>query len=83
MAGATRLQRVWPILSGPISSLVSIGLRDQNSRFLPGLIVGDRWFVIGEEGRRYSLVAGTKVTCAWKPCSRSMAWTRLTVARPR
>jgi hypothetical protein len=23
---------------------------------LPGLIVGDRWFVLGEEGRRYSIV---------------------------
>jgi hypothetical protein len=23
---------------------------------LPGLIVGDRWFVVGEEGRRYSIV---------------------------
>ncbi|HEX4666661.1 MAG TPA: hypothetical protein VH207_08670 [Chthoniobacterales bacterium] len=31
-------------------------LRDQNRRLLPGLIVGDRSFVVGEEGRRYSIV---------------------------
>ena len=29
-------------------------------RFLPGLIVGDRWFVVGEEGRRYSIVVRNK-----------------------
>ncbi len=56
MAAAARLRRVWPVLSGPASSLISIGLRDQNGRFLPGLIVGDRWFVVGEEGRRYAIV---------------------------
>ena len=38
--------------SNVASSLISVGLRDQNGRFLPGLIVGDRWFVVGEEGRR-------------------------------
>ncbi len=56
MAAASQLRRVWPVLPGPISSLVSVGLRDQTGRFLPGLIVGDRWFVVGEEGRRYSIV---------------------------
>ena len=30
-------------------------MRDQSGRLLPGLIVGDRWFVVGEEGRRYSI----------------------------
>ncbi len=56
MASATQFRRVWPILSGPAASLISVGLKDQSGRFLPGLIVGDRWFVIGEEGRRYSIV---------------------------
>jgi hypothetical protein len=43
-------------MAGPASSLVSIALRDQSGRLLPGLIVGDRWFAVGEEGRRYSIV---------------------------
>ena len=55
MAGATSLQRVWPVLPDRVSSLVQIGLRDQSGRFLPGLVVGDRWFVVGEEGRRYAI----------------------------
>ena len=56
MANASQPQRVWSVLSGPASSLISVGLKDQSGRFLPGLIVGDRWFVVGEEGRRYSIV---------------------------
>lgn len=56
MAAAAQLRRVWPVLAGPASSVVSVGLKDQSGRFLPGLIVGDRWFVVGEEGRRYSIV---------------------------
>ena len=39
-----------------VREVCSVGLRDQSGNFLPGLIVGDRWFVIGEEGRRYSIV---------------------------
>ena len=60
MAGAVEWRRDWPVLSGPTASLISIGLKDQSGRFLPGLIVGDRWFVVGEEGRRYSIVARNK-----------------------
>lgn len=56
MAAASQFRRVWPVLRGPVASLISIGLKDQSGRFLPGLIVGDRWFVVGEEGRRYSIV---------------------------
>ena len=55
MAGAAALQRMWPILPSPVNSLVQVGLKDQSGRFLPGLTVGDRWFVAGEEGRRYSI----------------------------
>ncbi|MBA3831398.1 MAG: hypothetical protein H0X34_05830 [Chthoniobacterales bacterium] len=57
MAAASQLRRTWPVISGPASSLVSVGLKDQSGRFLPGLSVGDRWFVVGEEGRRYSIWA--------------------------
>jgi hypothetical protein len=56
MAGAVAWQRTWPVLPSPVDSLVQIGLKDQNGQFLPGLIVGDRWLVVGEEGRRYSIV---------------------------
>ena len=60
MMGAAALRRTWPILPAPTQSLTSIGLKDQNGRFLPGLIVGDRWFIVGEEGRRYSIVVRNK-----------------------
>ncbi|MBA3963678.1 MAG: hypothetical protein H0X40_17510 [Chthoniobacterales bacterium] len=56
MAATSVFRRIWPIISGPTASLISIGLKDQSGRFLPGLIVGDRWFVVGEEGRRYAIV---------------------------
>jgi hypothetical protein len=60
MVGAAAWRRSWPILPAPTQSLISIGLKDQSGRFLPGLIVGDRWFVVGEEGRRYSVVVRNK-----------------------
>ena len=56
MAGAVEWRRGWPSLHSPAGSLISVGLRDQSGNFLPGLSVGDRWFVVGEEGRRYSIV---------------------------
>ena len=56
MAGAAVTRRQWPVLRAPAGNLVSVGLRDQSGSFLPGLTVGDRWFVVGEEGRRYSIV---------------------------
>lgn len=59
MAGAVAWRRTWPSLPGPAQSLISIGLKDE-SGFLPGLIVGDRWFVVGEEGRRYSILVRNK-----------------------
>jgi hypothetical protein len=48
--------RGWSTLTPPAEALLQVGLKDQSGRFLPGLIVGDRWFVVGEEGRRYSIV---------------------------
>ncbi|MDQ3199373.1 MAG: hypothetical protein M3Q46_09360 [Verrucomicrobiota bacterium] len=56
MASASQLRRDWPTIFGPAASSVSVGVRDQSGRLLPGLSVGDRWFVVGEEGRRYALV---------------------------
>jgi hypothetical protein len=56
MAGAVEWRRGWPVLHNPAGSLISVGLRDQGGNFLPGLIIGDRWFAVGEEGRRYSIV---------------------------
>lgn len=56
MAAASQLRRTWPVILGPAASLVSVALKDQSGRLLPGMIVGDRWFVVGEEGRRYSIV---------------------------
>jgi hypothetical protein len=56
MAGTAAWERRLPILSDPAAALVTIELRDESGRMLPGLIVDDRWFVVGEEGRRYSIV---------------------------
>ena len=56
MAGAVEWRRGWPFLNSPAGSLIFVGLRDQSGNFLPGLNIGDRWFVVGEEGRRYSIV---------------------------
>ena len=56
MAAASAYRRVWSIIPEPAASLVSIGLRDQSGRFLPGLIADGRWFVVGEAGRRYAIV---------------------------
>ena len=55
MANASALRRRWPVLPGSFSSLATVAIHDQSGRLLPGLIVGDRWFVVGEEGRRYSI----------------------------
>ena len=49
-------QRRRPSLAGSAGSLLSVELRDQSGRLLPGVAVGDRWFVVGEAGRRYSIV---------------------------
>jgi hypothetical protein len=56
MAGAVQPRRERPLLAGPIDEVVSVELRDQSGALLPGLKVGDFWFVVGEAGRRYSIV---------------------------
>lgn len=56
MLGAVLPQRTRPSLAGTAGTLVSVELRDQSGRLLPGVAVAGRWFVVGEEGRRYSIV---------------------------
>jgi hypothetical protein len=55
MSGGARPQRTWPILPGPAGALVSVGLRGGGGELLPGLLIGNRWFVVGEQGRRYTI----------------------------
>lgn len=38
------------------SSLVSIGLRDERGSFFTGFVAGERNFIVGEAGMRYSIV---------------------------
>jgi hypothetical protein len=56
MAGGMQPRRTRPAFSSAMESLLSVELRDQSGSLLPGLAVGGRWFVIGEAGRRYSIV---------------------------
>jgi hypothetical protein len=56
MAGAVSPRATWSRARGNGQNFVSVGLANSSGRFLPGLIVGDRWFVVGEEGQRYSIV---------------------------
>lgn len=60
MAGAVAWKRTWPMLPPRVQSLISVGLKDPIGRFYPGLTVGGRWFVVGQEGRRYSIVVRNK-----------------------
>lgn len=56
MVAQAAFSRTWPIIHGPAAHLIEIGLRDQSGHFLPGLAVDGRWFVVGEAGRRYSIL---------------------------
>lgn len=56
MAGSAQPRRARPALSGAADSLIAVELRDQSGSLLPGLAVDGRWFVVGERGRRYSIV---------------------------
>ncbi len=60
MANTVASQRIWPMLPPRAQSLVSVGLKDPIGRFYPGFMAGDRWFVVGQEGRRYSIVVRNK-----------------------
>ena len=56
MSAGAAPQRSWPVLAGPVGALVAAGLRDESGHLLPGVLIGNRWFVAGEKGRRYSIV---------------------------
>ncbi|HEX8281092.1 MAG TPA: hypothetical protein VF551_06925 [Chthoniobacterales bacterium] len=45
-----------PPLRSEAENLVTIELRDESGRLLPGIETDGRWLVIGEQGRRYSIV---------------------------
>jgi hypothetical protein len=53
-------QRAWPILPSPMQRLIAVGLKDPIGFFYPGLFIGNRWFVVGKEGRRYSIFLENK-----------------------
>lgn len=46
----------WPMSAASGAALVTVALRDQSGHLLPGFIADGQWFVVGEEGRRYSIV---------------------------
>jgi hypothetical protein len=60
MADATALQHSWPVLNSPAQSLISIGLKNPIGFLYTGVVVSDRWFVIGEQGRRYTIAVQNK-----------------------
>ena len=57
MVGSLTPRFARPPLPEAVASVVTVELRDQSGRLLPGLEADGRWFVIGERGRRYSIVA--------------------------
>lgn len=56
MASSAGFQRTSGGLVNGGSGLVSIGLRDEHGGFLSGFVAGGKNYVIGEAGRRYSIV---------------------------
>jgi uncharacterized protein (DUF736 family) len=60
MLNAVAWQRTWPMLPRRMQSMISVGLKDPIGRFYPGVFIGDRWFVVGQEGRRYVIVVRNK-----------------------
>jgi hypothetical protein len=60
MVNTIAWQRTWPMLPPRMQSMISIGLKDPVGRFYPGVFIGDSWFVVGQEGRRYVIVVRNK-----------------------
>lgn len=54
ISGGGAPRRTRPPL-GAAGTFVSVEIRDESGRPLPGVPVDDRWFVVGEKGRRYSI----------------------------
>ena len=55
MSGAG-LRRIPNAMFDEGGALVSVGLRDEGGRFYSGFVAGDRDYVVGEAGRRYTIV---------------------------
>jgi hypothetical protein len=53
-------QRTWSTLPPRAESVISLGLKDPLGRFYPGVFIGGKWFVVGQQGRRYSIVLRNK-----------------------
>ena len=60
MLNTAAWSRTWPMLPPRMESMISVGLKDPLGRFYPGVFNGDRWFVVGQEGRRYVIVVRNK-----------------------
>jgi hypothetical protein len=56
MASSAGFRRTSPGWSSQAGGVVSVGLRDEHRGFLSGFTVGGKSFIIGEAGRRYSIV---------------------------
>lgn len=56
MTGSRGWYGGWAMLPPTLQSMVEVGLRDESGRMLRGVMANGRWFVVGEEGRRYSIV---------------------------
>jgi hypothetical protein len=56
MASSAGFQRTSGGLTNGGGGLVSIGLRDEHGGFLSGFVAGGKNYVIGEAGRRYSII---------------------------
>lgn len=56
MASSAGFRRTAPGWSSQASGIVSVGLRDERGGFLSGFATGGKNFIVGEAGRRYSIV---------------------------
>ena len=56
MANTAGFRRTSPGWSSQANGIVSVGLRDEHGGFLSGFVANSKNFVVGEAGRRYSIV---------------------------
>jgi hypothetical protein len=56
MASSAGFRRTSPGWSSQAGGVVSVGLRDERGGFLSGFATGGKNFIVGEAGRRYSIV---------------------------
>lgn len=56
MASSSGFRRTSSGMFTIANGAISVGLRDEQNNFLSGFVSGDRNYVVGESGRRYSIV---------------------------